>query len=76
MSESNMIIGSHSESHPLMSSLSYKDQENQIKNSFEYIEERFSPAMKTYCHSYGGAQSYNADTINILNDSNVDFSLI
>ena len=72
---SGMIIGSHSESHKLMSRISIKQQNNEIKNSFNTLDSIVGGLkIKTFCYPYGGALSYNNDTINKLNHNKVMFS--
>jgi len=61
-----MIIGSHSESHTLLSRLSYKKQFEEIRNSKTFLEKIIGKKVDTFCYPYGGKMSYNYDTINIL----------
>ena len=72
---SGMIIGSHSESHKLMSRLSIQEQNSEIKNSFDTLDRIIGGLdTKTFCYPYGGISSYNNDSINILNQHSVSFS--
>lgn len=76
MASKGMLIGSHSVTHPVMSQLSYKDQQIEINNSFSWLERTISQSpLVTYCHPYGGFHSFNENTISILKDNGVDFSL-
>lgn len=61
-----MVIGSHSESHTLLSRLSYKQQYKEIKNSKTFLEEIINKKVETFCYPYGRKFSYNQNTINIL----------
>jgi peptidoglycan/xylan/chitin deacetylase (PgdA/CDA1 family) len=73
--DSGMIIGSHSESHKLMSRLSFQEQNNEIKNSFATLDSIVNGlSVKIFCYPYGGPFSYNKDTVNILNHHDVLFS--
>ena len=74
MSENKMIIGSHTSSHPVMSKLSKNSQKLEIGSSFRFLQKLVKQDVKTYCHPYGGAHTYNIDTIKILESYNVDFS--
>lgn len=75
MQEADMIIGSHTVSHPVMSKLSLVDQKKEIRNSFKFLGD-VSGGLKvrTYCHPYGGFHSFNKDTIDILEGINCLFS--
>lgn len=75
MEEQGMMIGSHTETHPVLSRLSKKEQFREINNSFLYLE-RIGLRMptKTFCYPYGGFHSFNSDTEDILNQIGVDFS--
>jgi peptidoglycan/xylan/chitin deacetylase (PgdA/CDA1 family) len=70
-----MIIGSHTVNHPVMSRLSYKEQEFQIHNSFNYLEKIIKNFdHKTYCHPYGGFHSFDNNTEEILSKNNCLYS--
>ncbi len=73
--DSNMIVGSHSVTHRLMSRLSIKEQESEILNSFNVIDKIVGGLkIKTFCYPYGGPHSYNKETLNILSKNDVSFS--
>jgi hypothetical protein len=74
MSSKGMIIGSHTNSHPVMSKLSYSEQEQELVTSFDFLDDLIFQEQKTYCHPYGGFYSFNKDTIDILNKHNVAYS--
>ena len=61
-----MIIGSHSESHTLLSRLSYEKQFKEIKNSKIFLEKIINKDVKIFCYPYGGKISYNYNTLKIL----------
>ena len=61
-----MVVGSHSESHPLLSRLPYKKQFNEIKNSKIFLENIINKKIETFCYPYGSKLSYNKNTIKIL----------
>lgn len=75
MHEAGMIVGAHSMSHRVMSTLSTDEQQGEISESFSVLEKALGRIdVKTYCHPYGRAHSYNADTIRILNQEHCLFS--
>ena len=54
-----MIIGSHSDSHTLLTRLSYKGQLKEIKNSKTSLEKLINKKVEVFCYPYGGKISYN-----------------
>ena len=66
LSSLGMIIGSHSESHTLLSRLSYNKQFKEIKNSKTFLEKIINKNIDTFCYPYGGKISYNNNTLKIL----------
>ena len=74
MSDNGMVIGSHTLNHPVMSKLSFNEQDKQISESFKYLQDLNIENDKTYCHPYGGFHSFNDDTIYILEKENVKYS--
>lgn len=70
-----MIVGSHTVSHPVMRKLSLEKQEEEIGNSFAFLEgvlPRLTP--KTFCYPYGGFHTFTTQTEQLLTDQNVAFS--
>ena len=61
-----MVIGSHSESHTLLSRLSYRDQFKELNNSKIFLEKIINKNIDTFCYPYGGKTSYNSNTLKIL----------
>ena len=75
MHNEGMIIGSHTVSHPVMSTLSDQEQEYQIGTSFNFLEsivKKFD--VKTFCYPYGGFHSFNDKSVEILLNHNCLFS--
>ena len=61
-----MIIGSHTESHTLLSRLPYRTQYKELKNSKIFLEKIINKSIDTFCYPYGGKISYNDYTLKIL----------
>tara|TARA_B100000941_G_C28465584_1_gene533337 strand:+ start:163 stop:1038 length:876 start_codon:yes stop_codon:yes gene_type:complete len=61
-----MIIGSHTESHTLLTRLSYREQLKELKNSKIFLEKIINKNIDTFCYPYGGKTSYNNNTLKIL----------
>ena len=61
-----MLIGSHSESHTLLSRLSYREQFKELNNSKIFLEKIINKNIDTFCYPYGGRISYNDNTLKIL----------
>ena len=74
MSDNGMIIGSHTNSHPVMSKLNFHDQKNELMVSFSFIEKIVNEKKMTYCHPYGGFHSFNKDTVSLLDNLGVAYS--
>jgi peptidoglycan/xylan/chitin deacetylase (PgdA/CDA1 family) len=74
MASNNMLIGSHTSTHPVMSRLSAREQSVEIESSFNFLSSVCQLPLRTYCHPYGGFHSFNEDTIRLLSDFGVDFS--
>ena len=76
MQTAGMIIGSHSADHPVMSKLSFQEQEIQIENSFSFLEKTTNGlAYKTFCYPYGGFHSFTVETILQQNDCLFSFNV-
>ncbi|WP_417814262.1 polysaccharide deacetylase family protein [Thalassospira alkalitolerans] len=74
MNNNGMIIGSHSVTHTLLSTLSLDQQRYELEESFRFIESITAQRDRTYCHPYGGTRSYNKDTLSILEQLNTDYA--
>ena len=74
MSHNGMIIGSHSVSHPVMSKLAENEQQLQIVESFRFLDSIGVIKNKSYCHPYGGFHSFDKNTVNLLNQNEVEYS--
>ncbi len=69
---SDNIVGAHTVSHKVLSRLSYQDQFDEIKRSFDFIDEIFHQDYKSFCYPYGYKSSYNEDTLEVLSALGVD----
>ena len=58
-----MLIGSHSESHTLLSRLSYGAQFKELNNSKIFLEKILNQSIDMFCYPYGGKSSYNNNTL-------------
>jgi peptidoglycan/xylan/chitin deacetylase (PgdA/CDA1 family) len=74
MRNHNMIIGSHTHTHPVMSTLPSEQQECELKLSFDFLEKYHLNDHKTYCHPYGGFHTFNNETLRLLNKHEVAYS--
>jgi|GEM_PF-518323 len=69
MHDAGMVIGSHTQTHPVLSKLSYHEQEHEIHASFDFFEKTcIKLPYKTFCYPYGGFHSFTSETEDILND--------
>jgi len=74
MKKQGMIIGSHSHTHPVMSKLDLKLQNDEIEKSYKVLQKLIDPNHMTYCHPYGGFHSFNDDTISLLEKKGVKYA--
>lgn len=74
LSNSGMLIGAHTHTHPLLSKLSKKNQRNEINRSFEELHKICTPPLKTFCYPYGGFHSFDEFTVKHLKDIGTHFS--
>ncbi len=75
MKELGMFFGSHGLNHLWLGYLNKQNQFNEIKKSFDYLKDNNLINEKgpfIMCYPFG---SYNADTLSILEDLNIDYSL-
>ena len=71
---SQSILGAHTVNHPVMSKLVSKEQEKEIKGSFDFLNTICTPYYKTYCHPFGGNGTFNNETLKLLELEKVNFS--
>ena len=66
LSSINMVIGSHTVNHTLLSRLNYKKQFDELEKSKLFLEKLIKREVSTFCYPYGGTSSYNNTTHKIL----------
>ncbi len=67
MHDAGMIIGCHSVTHPVMSKLTYAEQQTEIVSSLQYLEGVTGGLHhRTFCYPYGGDHSFTNETVQIL----------
>ena len=76
MKKNGQIIGSHTESHQILSTLTRKNQKKEIQNSFNSLSGFYSPNFKVISYPYGYKFTYNDDTLSILKQEKVNFGFI
>ena len=74
MHDNGMVIGSHSDSHPVMSKLTREQQQAELTRSRDFLSSLGIFTEKTYCHPYGGFWSFNEDTVALLDSLNIAYS--
>ena len=75
MNKQGMVIGSHTVTHPVLSRLNYDEQKYEIEHSFALIENMVGKLeQKTFCFPYGGQNTYNLDTMKLLQKNDVKYS--
>ncbi len=73
MINNNMVLGSHTQNHEVLSFLSTNKAKQEIDLSLDYLEQ-FTD-YKTFCFPYGSKKSYNKKILDHLSKRNVSFSV-
>ena len=68
MARARMTFGFHTESHPVLSRLSREQQRNELRNGTRTICELTSQQTVSFCYPYGFPHTYNADTLQALEE--------
>jgi hypothetical protein len=75
MHSKGMLIGAHTMTHPVMSTLNAAEQRSEISGSFAKIAGVIGEqTSKTYCHPFGGFHSFDSQTEAILVEEGCDFA--
>ena len=75
LQESGMIVGSHAVSHRIFSKLTVAEQAREIRDSFEYLDEVTGGLeFRTFCFPYGGEDSFNVESEQLLDEAGCSFS--
>jgi len=76
MIDNGMSIGSHGHSHTLFSNMNFNEQEQEIKKSIKIIQSMTNHRMyNSFCYPYGGQQSYDKNTLKILEQQNFECAI-
>jgi len=65
------IVGSHTKTHPVLSTLSDVQQHDEIFDSFAFLDSFLRVPLRSFCYPYGGPSSYNKNTFDILEKCDV-----
>lgn len=75
LDRADMIVGSHSVTHRVLSKLQPEVQRDEIVASFEYLRDQLGElSPRTFCYPYGGDRTFTDATVRILEDINCDFT--
>jgi peptidoglycan/xylan/chitin deacetylase (PgdA/CDA1 family) len=75
LADVGMLVGSHTVTHRVMSTLSAAKQRAEVEGSFAFLDETLDGlAVRTYCHPYGGTHSYDESTLDLLDEVGCEFS--
>ena len=69
-----MIIGSHTHSHNVLSSLNYKHQLIEIEKSVNFLSKIIGQNVSYFSYPYGNSISYNKDTIKALKKNKIKYA--
>jgi len=71
MEKCGSIIGSHTVTHPVLSTLSREHQKREIEKSYSFLNSFLKMQYKSFCYPYGAPATYNGDTFKILEECGV-----
>lgn len=71
MLDAGMDIGSHSNSHELLSHLTREEQRYQIQQSIKKLEENLKAEVSAFAYPVGGADSYTQETVELLKEVDI-----
>lgn len=74
MRAQGLSIGSHAVSHRLLSQLPRTEQALEVQSSLASLEQILGEPVTSFCYPYGGAHSFNADTLELLAEARVQFA--
>ena len=75
MASAGMLIGSHSVSHSVMSSLDLNLQDYEIYKSISWLDKLIGPiAFRSFAYPYGGDHTFSEDTEKILKKHNFELA--
>lgn len=83
MSSCGMVLGAHSVSHPVLSTLTHDEQLFEIRESLKRVSEITdnnpppggSPSFRSFCFPYGGRHTYDDHCLEVLSEEGCLFSL-
>ena len=76
MEKLGSIVGSHTVTHPVLSTLNYKQQKEEIEESNNFLGSFLDMQIKSFCYPYGSTATYNSDTLKILEECNVHHAFV
>jgi peptidoglycan/xylan/chitin deacetylase (PgdA/CDA1 family) len=69
MALGGMTFGFHTETHPVLSRLTYEAQCAELRNGPRVVAELTGQRTVSLCYPYGFSHTYNADTLRVLEES-------
>lgn len=67
-------IGAHTVTHPVLSSLSLKSQEREIRASKLCLEEVLGQPVRAFAYPYGSRRDYTAETVKLVQEAGFDYA--
>ena len=72
MSKNNIYFGSHTLNHPILTNVSIKEAENEIKESKRIIEGNIKKKIKFFCYPNGEFSDFNDNIKKIINENDFE----
>ena len=70
-----VLIGAHTNTHPILSRLSSDSQREEIQTSIETIKRKTGQSPEFFSYTGGDAKSFNEETVRILKDLGIRFAV-
>jgi peptidoglycan/xylan/chitin deacetylase (PgdA/CDA1 family) len=77
LDRAGMTLGGHGVTHRPLATLETAEQDQEIRESFEFIEGIAKPGgLRTFCYPYGVPNSFSPDTVRLLTRAHCRFSFV
>ncbi|MFS1874872.1 polysaccharide deacetylase family protein [Enterovibrio norvegicus] len=76
MHDGGMLIGAHAHSHNLMGKMPYAQQKLEVEKSTSLMKKLTGLDSVSFCFPYGGVDSYNNETLEILREIEVPYAFV
>lgn len=69
LADAGMTVGYHTRSHRMLSRLTAREQEHEVRSGVDWIRSLTGQATVPFCYPWGGPQTYTPDTVRLLGEA-------